>query len=218
VQASAPSAPLTVCIGCSGAPHSDSSGSYEGVDRFAARCDEQLLAERAPSDAVQAFAAFFGRHEPVVLGYLHRRVRDAELAADLGAETFAQAVVWRYRFRPRRHRLPLVWLLALARGVFERSLKRGRVQDRYRRRLALEFQVPRPEHLDAIERWSRELESSLALEDLHPGQREAIRAHVLADDAHAPAIQQLHASNRVKNRRALRGLTAFRQHLQKEQA
>ena len=55
--------------------------------------DEQLL----EGDA-RRFATFYRRHEDAVLGFFLKRVRSAELAADLTAETFARALEGRGRF------------------------------------------------------------------------------------------------------------------------
>ena len=53
--------------------------------------DEQLLAATPTTPA--AFAIFYRRHEAAVLGYFMRRSGNAELAADLAAETFAAALL-----------------------------------------------------------------------------------------------------------------------------
>ena len=49
--------------------------------------DSKLLDATASRPA--AFAAFYRRHESMVLAYLRRRTPGAETAADLAAETFA---------------------------------------------------------------------------------------------------------------------------------
>lgn len=54
------------------------------------RDDDALLAEQ-PGHAGPAFAVFYARHERAVLAYFRRRVPASETAADLAAETFAQA-------------------------------------------------------------------------------------------------------------------------------
>jgi RNA polymerase sigma-70 factor (ECF subfamily) len=59
--------------------------------------DDELLAAGDP----QSFAAFYRRHVNWVLGYLQRRTRNPELAADLTAEVFAAALLGRRRYRPR---------------------------------------------------------------------------------------------------------------------
>src|SRR5512132_2350281 len=59
--------------------------------------DEELLAG-AGRDS-DAFGQLYARHHRELLGFFVRRTADAQLAADLTAETFAQAFVARRRFR-----------------------------------------------------------------------------------------------------------------------
>ena len=96
--------------------------------------DEQLLAETPATPA--AFAVFYRRHEGAVLGYFMRRSGDAELAADLTAETFAAALLGARRYRSDRGE-GLAWLYGIARHRLMRSIEQGQVEDRARRKLAL---------------------------------------------------------------------------------
>ena len=65
-----------------------------------------------------------------------RRTGDAELAADLAAETFAAALLGARRFKPERGEA-VGWLYGIARHRLMRSIEQGRVEDRARRRLTL---------------------------------------------------------------------------------
>src|SRR3978361_1496423 len=56
--------------------------------------DDELLTARDPD----AFGAFYVRHQSHVQRYFMTRVGDAQVAADLTAETFACALVARRRF------------------------------------------------------------------------------------------------------------------------
>ena len=58
--------------------------------------DEAILA--ALDTTPEAFAVFYRRHVAGLLGYFLRRTRDAEVAADLCAETFAAALEGAHRF------------------------------------------------------------------------------------------------------------------------
>ena len=60
--------------------------------------DDELLASREPG----SFAVFYRRHVEDLAAFFMRRTRNAELAADLAAETFAAALVARARFDPGR--------------------------------------------------------------------------------------------------------------------
>lgn len=64
------------------------------------RTDEQLLA--AVATEPEAFGVFYLDHVRLPLGFLMRRTGNAELAADLCAETFAAALDGLRRFDPRR--------------------------------------------------------------------------------------------------------------------
>src|SRR5215211_515329 len=77
--------------------------------RPATASDDELLASRE----LGSFAVFYRRHVEGVLAFFARRTRDAELAADLTAETFAGALVARGRFDPGRGSAP-AWLYGIA--------------------------------------------------------------------------------------------------------
>src|SRR3954465_3821579 len=99
-----------------------------------ARTDEELL--RACARDADAFATFYGRHVHAVAGWFLRRTRSPELAADLTAETFADALRGVRRFDPKRG-LAIAWLFGIAHRELARAVERGRVEDRARRRLRL---------------------------------------------------------------------------------
>ena len=65
--------------------------------------DEQLL---VALDAA-SFELFYVRHVDAVLGFFARRTFDADMAADLCAETFAAALTSRHRFRPAGRERPV---------------------------------------------------------------------------------------------------------------
>src|SRR5215468_3415062 len=67
---------------------------------WANRTDEELL--RALPREPGAFSAFYRRHVDDVLGFLARRCRDPEQAADLTAEVFATVLPKARRYRPER--------------------------------------------------------------------------------------------------------------------
>lgn len=78
---------------------------------WANRSDEELL--RALPREPGAFSAFYRRHVDDVLGFLARRCRDPEQAADLTAEVFATVLLKARRYRPERG-TPTAWLFAIA--------------------------------------------------------------------------------------------------------
>ena len=64
----------------------------------ATESDDELLASLEPG----SLAVFYRRHVEDLVAFFMRRTRNAELAADLTAETFAAALVARARFEPGR--------------------------------------------------------------------------------------------------------------------
>src|SRR3954447_22199749 len=97
--------------------------------------DEALLAA-AGGDA-DAFAAFYRRHARAVAGFFAARTRDAEVAADLTAETFAAALEGGRRFDPSRGPGGR-WLEGIAQRQQSRWQRRRRVAERPRRRMGME--------------------------------------------------------------------------------
>ncbi|WP_053227114.1 RNA polymerase sigma factor [Solirubrobacter soli] len=95
--------------------------------------DADLLSAAARRDG-DAFAAFYRRHESLVLGYLRRRVGEPELAFDLAAETFAAALLSAGRYRGSEGPAT-AWLLGIAHNKLLESLRRGRVEAAARRKL-----------------------------------------------------------------------------------
>src|SRR5262245_6904578 len=97
------------------------------------RTDAELLSEAKRDPA--AFGELYARHIAAVHEWFTRRVPAA--AADLTAETFAQAWLGRRRFRDRRQGTALPWLYGIARNVLLDSLRRDRIATRARERLGL---------------------------------------------------------------------------------
>jgi len=97
--------------------------------------DAALLAASARGERA-AFAAFYRRHLAGVLAVLVAETRDRELAADLTAEVFAAALLAAGRYRAE-HPTALPWLCGIARHKARDSLRRGRAEERARRRLGI---------------------------------------------------------------------------------
>ena len=104
------------------------------------RTDGELLAAVVAGDGA-AFATFYRRHLPTVVGFLLRETGDREATADLTAEVFAAIFLVARRFRPRGPGSARPWVLGIARNKLLESRRRGRVEDRARRRLAFEPEV-----------------------------------------------------------------------------
>jgi RNA polymerase sigma factor (sigma-70 family) len=177
-----------------------------GMD-LARASDEDLLA-RTPAQP-EAFGEFYARNEAPVLAFLHSRTRDPELAADLAAETFAAALVSVRRYRPGEAP-PVAWLFGIARNILLRSLKRRRVEDRARRRLAMPPLPISDELLERIERIGGDERVEQMLSRLTPDQAEAIRARVIQDVPYERIAARMRCSESVVRQRVSRGLAVLR--------
>src|SRR5829696_6638865 len=95
--------------------------------------DEELLGHEDAS----SFELFYDRHFVRVLTFFARRTVDAELAADLTAETFAAVLVARGRYR-RQAGAASSWLFGIAYHKLADARRQGYADDRARRRLGIE--------------------------------------------------------------------------------
>jgi RNA polymerase sigma-70 factor (ECF subfamily) len=148
--------------------------------------DDDLLA--AVADDPEAFGVFYRRHAEAVLGYLLYRTRSAEQALELTAETFAAALHACRRYRPGA--VPARgWLFGIANHKLADSRRRGRVEDRARRRIGLERPGAHDEQLERVEELidseRREPPLELLLAGLPPRQRGAVLARVVDEREYA---------------------------------
>src|SRR5688572_18192869 len=110
--------------------------------------DEALLL--AASREPEAFALFYRRHVRALAAYFWRRTHDAELTADLTAETFAAALDGCRRFDPARGSA-IGWLYGIAHRQLGQLARRGAVETRNRRRLGVARLELEDEALERIE-------------------------------------------------------------------
>lgn len=170
--------------------------------------DDELLAA-ARSDPA-AFGVFYGRFEERMLRYFLSRVGDAEVAADLTAETFAAALASVGPFRARKGAAG-AWLFGIARNTLAMSARRGRVEASARRRLGmprLELTDELIERIDALAGPALEL-----VGDLPPEQEQAVRARVIDERDYADIAKDLRCSEAVVRKRVSRGLAQMREEL-----
>jgi len=178
--------------------------------------DDARLLAAANSDPA-AFGAFYDRYEIVVARYLARRVRDPEVIADLTAEVFAAALCAAPRYRPMEP-VAAGWLIAIAHNTLAKSLRRGRVEARARRRLGIRDAVWfEDDELERVERLASADGSVVRLlDELPPEQAEAIRARVIDERGYPEIAQKLRTSELVIRKRVSRGLAALREEVMKE--
>lgn len=180
--------------------------------RTRSRSDADLLAAtRLESDA---FAELYRRHERAILGYFMHWCRSPELAADLMAETFAAAFESVGRYRPGLGE-PRAWLFGIARHVLLRSVRRGRVEDATRRRLAMPVLALNDDALDRVAMLEFSLsEVSAAMEGLSEVLREAVAGRVIQEREYRELAQSLQCSESVVRQRVRRGLVQMRDYLE----
>src|SRR3954469_3565637 len=162
------------------------------------RSDDDLLA--ATRGEPEAFAVFYRRHVHGLLAYFARRTHDADLAADLTAETFAAALDGAHRHRPEKGP-GAAWLYGIARRQLAHAARKGAVEDRARRRLGMapltltDEALERVESLATAEASARVLKEGL--EALPQEQREAVLARVLGEEDYAEMAIRARTSESV---------------------
>jgi RNA polymerase sigma factor (sigma-70 family) len=172
--------------------------------------DEALLA-LAHSDAY-AFAEFYRRWERPVAAFFMRAVGRGEVAADLTAETFAEALGSADRFDPARGEAA-AWLFGIARHVLARSRERGRVENQARVRLGLPPLALDDELIARIEAAGGDERAVTLLAVLPGDQRHALEARVLDERRYDEIAAELQCSESVVRKRVSRGLAALRTRL-----
>jgi len=160
-------------------------------------------------DEPEAFGALFERHAETLLGYFARRTLDPEAAAELTAETFAQAFASRRRFRARG-RGAAGWLYGIARHQLSRFFRTGAVDARARHRLGMpEREVSldgyeRIEELIDFERVGRAIGRAFSV--LSDEQREALTLRVIEGRPYREIANALRCTEETARARVSRGL------------
>jgi RNA polymerase sigma factor (sigma-70 family) len=151
-------------------------------------------------------------HARRIAGYLMRATGDAEVAADLTAETFAAALVSRGRYRAEMG-APTTWLYAIAANKLKDWRRRGYAEDRARRRLRIERPALSENDVAEFARLADEVTADALLEELPADQRMALRARVLDDRAYGEIAVAEGVSEAAVRQRVSRGLSSLRQRI-----
>jgi RNA polymerase sigma factor (sigma-70 family) len=164
---------------------------------------------RAAATDAAAFGELYARHARAVFGWFERRL--AWAAADLTAETFARAWLWRHRFRDERTGSALPWLYGIAANVLRESVRRDRIETRARERLGLPLNLASDEGIAAVEaRLSPRQALARALARLPREQRQALELRVLDELSYGEVARRLSIrpeAARLRVSRALRRLS-----------
>ena len=183
-------------------PRRAGSPSLDGL------ADEALLglARRDP----EAFAAFYRRHVGSIVGFFVRRTACHETAADLTAETFAQAYLSLHRYHPTGAPAR-AWLAAIARHQLAHFVRAAEVASRARRRLGMR---PVPAGDEPLEQLMESLDARrdgvalrVAMDELTDGVADALRFRVVDGLAYADVAARLGCTEAAARQRVARGLS-----------
>jgi RNA polymerase sigma-70 factor (ECF subfamily) len=180
----------------------------DGVSCLDGSTDDELLglARRDP----EAFAVFYRRHVGWIIGFFVRRTACQETAADLTAETFAQAYLSLHRYHPTGAPAQ-AWLAAVARHQLAHFVRSAEVASRARRRLGMR---PVPAGDEPLEQLVEALDARrnagalrVAMDGLTEGVADAVRLRVIDGLAYADVAARLGCTEPAARQRVARGLT-----------
>jgi RNA polymerase sigma-70 factor (ECF subfamily) len=168
--------------------------------------DELVLLSRARPEA---FGELFDRHAESVLRFFVRRTFDPDVAAELTAETFAQAFVSRLRFVPQGGGA-LAWLYGIAKHQLSRYHRRGAVAAKARKKLGMPPRELSEEDYDRIEELMDTENVRGAVADafalLSDDQREAVNLRVVEGRPYDEVAALTGATEQTARARVSRGL------------
>ena len=169
--------------------------------------DAELIV--ASREDPHAFRELYDRWAERLLAYFYRRVLDADVAADLLAETFAVAYEKRRRFRDVG-RPGAAWLYGIAAKELSHWFRRQEVERRAVRRLGIEVPSLDDESRAAIEALAdadqHRAALAQALERLAEAERDAVHLRVVDELAYDEIAARLNCSEAAARVRVHRGL------------
>jgi RNA polymerase sigma-70 factor (ECF subfamily) len=174
------------------------------------RTDAALLA--ATAHEPEAFAVFYRRHARMVLGFVVRRVRDPELAADITSEVFAAALEGSRRFDPKRASAR-TWLFGIVAHQLAGAARRGAAQTRMRRRLGMEpIELPEDQArwIESLAAEQEGVEVRQLLDELPESDRLLLEQRVLAGRDYGELAAELGVAEATVRKRVSRGLGVLR--------
>ncbi len=176
------------------------------------RSDARLLKESSRDAA--AFGVFYDRHAVEVSRYFSRRTADSALAADLTAETFAEAFASRRRYRDTGDRAA-GWLYTIAARQLNEFFRKERVSTKYRNRLGIgsttEDEFGRVDDLDELRRRLPELKRALG--NLSAASAEAVMLRVGHQWSYVQLAEHLDCTPGSARVRVSRALHTLESHL-----
>jgi RNA polymerase sigma factor (sigma-70 family) len=171
------------------------------------RSDSELLTVSATEPG--AFAVLYRRHAEDLLRYFARRTLDPEAAAELTAETFAQAFASRTTYRDTGAN-GVAWIYGVARHQLGRFFRSGRIDRAARRKLGMPERELPPDDYERIEDLVdfAPIRGAVAeaLGSLREDHREALRFRVVEGLGYPEVARRLGCSEQNARQRVSRGL------------
>jgi RNA polymerase sigma-70 factor (ECF subfamily) len=149
--------------------------------------------------------------------YIARKTMDAGVAADLTAETFAQAFTNRRQFRGHTREEAIGWLYGIARHQVSHFVRRDQAEARALERLGIQrphlsdLELERLEELAGISELRRRIASHLG--DLSHEQQEALRLRVLEEQSYEQMAEHLGINEQAVRARVSRGMRTLAERL-----
>jgi RNA polymerase sigma factor (sigma-70 family) len=163
-----------------------------------------------PLEGGEAFGAFYEENAEGLMIFFARRVLDPELALDLTAETFAQALLSRKSFRGTSSEEARGWLYGIARHQLGQYWRRGEAEKRALTRAGLAAPELSVEDHDRIEELAGTERLRAAarngLNELSEAEREAIRLRIVDELPYEQVATVLAISAEAARARVSRGL------------
>lgn len=160
-------------------------------------------------DVPEVFGVLFERHAEPMLAFFARRTLDAEAAAELVAETFAEAFSSRRAFRDQGVD-GAAWLYGIGRNLLSHYFRSGAVDARARRRLGMPERTVHDDDYDRIEELidfqARAKDIRDALSELSEDQREAVTLRVIDGRRYREVADALGCTEQTARARVSRGL------------
>ena len=179
--------------------------------------DAELIV--ASREDPHAFRELYDRWAERLLAYFYRRVLDAEVAADLLAETFAVAYERRRRFRDVG-RPGGAWLYGIAAKELSHWFRHQEVERRAVRRLGISVPVLDQDSIARIEALADADEHraalAAALAQMTGGEREAVQLRVVEEFDYSEIASRLNCSEGAARTRVHRGLARLNNLMQME--
>ena len=158
-------------------------------------------------------AALYEDYSPRLLGFFMRRVFDPQAAVDLMAETFAQILLSRGRFRGESDAELEAWIFAIGRNQLARYQRKGYAERRALDRLGLQAPVladdefERVEALVGVAAYREAIAGALA--QLTADRRQAVQLRVIEELSYGSVAERLGVSEQTARARVSRALRAL---------